>query len=67
MAPGARDPGPRRGRRRKGAGSPAQRHQGLRPGAGATTMAKVDLWHARLALKTLTRERRQAIAEVAEG
>ncbi len=33
----------------------------------ATTMAKVDLWHARLALKTLTRERREAIAEAAEG
>ncbi len=32
----------------------------------ATTMAKVDLWHARLALKTLTRERREAIAQAAE-
>ena len=32
----------------------------------AATMAKVDLWHARLALKCLTRERRQAIAEAAE-
>ncbi len=28
----------------------------------ATTMTKVDLWHAWLALKTLTLERRQAIA-----
>ncbi len=33
----------------------------------AITMAKADLWRARLALKTLTRERRQAIAEAAEG
>ncbi len=32
----------------------------------ATTMAKVDLWHARLALKTLSRERREAIAQAAE-
>ncbi len=30
------------------------------------TMAKVDLWRARLAMKTLRKERRQAIAEVAE-
>ncbi len=29
-------------------------------------MDRVDLWRARLALKTLTRERRQAIAEAAE-
>jgi len=33
----------------------------------ALTMAKVDLWHARLALKTLRRDQRQAIAEAAEG
>ncbi len=33
----------------------------------AATMTKVDLWHARLALKCLTRERRQAIAEAVEG
>ncbi len=32
----------------------------------ATTMAKVDLWHARLALKTLRRDQREAIAEAAE-
>ncbi len=32
----------------------------------AVTMAKVDLWHARLALKTLRKDQREAIAEVAE-
>ncbi len=31
------------------------------------TMAKVDLWHARLAVKTLRRDQREAIAEVGEG
>ncbi len=31
------------------------------------TMAKVDLWHARLALKTLRLDQREAIAEAAEG
>ena len=31
------------------------------------TMDKVDLWHARLALKTLSKERRRAIAETAES
>ncbi len=30
------------------------------------TMAKVDLWRARLAVKTLRRDQRQAIAAVAE-
>ncbi len=30
------------------------------------TMDRVDLWHARLALKTLRLEQRQAIAEAAE-
>ena len=30
------------------------------------TMDKVDLWHARLAVKTLRRDQRQAIAEAAE-
>ncbi len=30
------------------------------------TMAKVDLWHARLAIKTLRRDQREAIAEVGE-
>ncbi len=33
----------------------------------AVTMAKVDLWHARLAVKTLRRDQREAIAEVGEG
>ncbi len=33
----------------------------------AITMAKVDLWRARLAIKTLRRELREAIAEVAES
>ena len=31
------------------------------------TMAKVDLWHARLAVKTLRRDQREAIAEAAGG
>ena len=30
------------------------------------TMATVDLWHARLAVKTLRRDQREAIAEVGE-
>ncbi len=30
-------------------------------------MAKVDLWHARLAVKTLRRGQREAIAAAAEG
>ncbi len=30
------------------------------------TMAKADLWQARLAVKTLRRDQREAIAEVAE-
>ncbi len=33
----------------------------------SVTLDRVDLWRARLALKTLTRERRQAIAAAAEG
>ena len=33
----------------------------------AATMAKVDLWHARLGMKTLRLEVRQAIAEAAES
>ncbi len=31
------------------------------------TMAKVDLWHARLAVKTLRKDQREAIAEAGEG
>ncbi len=31
------------------------------------TMDRVDLWRARLALRTLSKERRQAIAAAAEG
>ena len=31
------------------------------------TMAKPDLWHARLAVKTLRRDQRRAIAEAAES
>ncbi len=31
------------------------------------TMATVDLWHARLAVKTLRRDQREAIAEAGEG
>ncbi len=30
------------------------------------TMGKVDLWHARLAVKTLRRDQREAIAAAAE-
>ncbi len=30
------------------------------------TMSKVDLWHARLAIKMLRRDQREAIAEVGE-
>ncbi len=33
----------------------------------ATTMAKADLWRARLAVKTLRRDQREAIAEAGEG
>ncbi len=33
----------------------------------AMTMAKVDLWHARLTVKTLRRDQREAIAEAGEG
>ena len=47
----------------------------LGPDHGATralarasvTMATVDLWHARLAVKTLRKDQREAIAEVGEG
>ncbi len=31
------------------------------------TMAKVDLWHARLAVKTLRKDQREAIAAAGEG
>lgn len=33
----------------------------------ALPMAKVDLWHARLAVKTLRRDQREAIAAAGEG
>ncbi len=33
----------------------------------AVTMAKADLWRARLAVKTLRRDQREAIAGVGEG
>ncbi len=36
------------------------------PPQAATTMARIDLWHAQLALKTLRRDQREAIAEAAE-
>ena len=32
----------------------------------AATMDRVDLWHARLALKTLRKDQREAIAEAAD-
>ena len=42
------------------------RHSATRAFAkAAATMAKVDLWHARLAMKTLRLDQRQAIAEAA--
>ncbi len=48
--------------------------QVLGPGHGVTkalataaTMAKADLWRARLAIKTLRRDQREAIAEVGES
>ena len=31
------------------------------------TMDKIDLWHARLAMKTLRRDQREAIAEAVES
>ena len=31
------------------------------------TMGKADLWHARLAVKTLSRDQREAIAEAGEN
>ncbi len=44
------------------------RHSATRAFArAAQTMDRVDLWHARLALKTLRAEQRQAIAEAAEN
>ncbi len=33
----------------------------------SVTMARADLWWARLAVKTLRRDKREAIAEVGEG
>ena len=43
------------------------RHRAARALAKASiTMAKVDLWHARLAVKTLRRDQRRAIAAAAE-
>jgi hypothetical protein len=43
------------------------RHSATRAFAKASiTMARVDLWRARLALKTLRKDQREAIAEVAE-
>ena len=43
------------------------RHSATRAFArAAVTMGKADLWRARLAMKTLSKERRQAIAEAAE-
>ncbi len=43
------------------------RHSATRAFArAAATMAKVDLWRARLALKTLRADQREAIAEAGE-
>ncbi len=54
---------------------PAPRRPGARPrprrdsglAKASITMAKADLWNARLAVKTLRRDQREAIAESAEG
>ena len=44
------------------------RHSATRAFAqAASTMAKADLWKARLAMKTLRLDQRQAIAEAGEG
>ncbi len=44
------------------------RHSATRAFAKAAgTMSRVDLWHPRLALKTLRLDQREAIAEAAEG
>ncbi len=44
-----------------------EQHSATRALAKASiTMTKVDLWHARLALKTLRRDQREAIAEAGE-
>ena len=37
------------------------------PARASITLAKVDLWKARLAVKTLRRDQREAIAAAAEG
>ena len=43
------------------------RHSATRAFAqAATTMAKVDLWHARLALKILRQNQREAFVEAAD-
>jgi len=43
-------------------------HSATRAFAKASiTMDRVDLWHARLALKTLRLDQREAIAEAEEG
>ncbi len=44
------------------------RHSATRAFAkAASTMAKVDIWHARLALRTLRLDQREAIAAAAEN
>ncbi len=43
------------------------RHSATRAFArAAATMDRIDLWHARLAMKTLRRDQRRAIAQAAE-
>ncbi len=46
--------------------SPKRLSAAMRLAKAAITMAKVDLWHARLAVKTLRRDQREAIAEAGE-
>ncbi len=53
-----------RGRRRQGAGARSRATKAL--ALAATTMANADLWQARLAVKTLRRDQREAIAEAGE-
>ena len=54
-----------RGWRRQGDGTGSFRHQAF--AKAAATMDRVDLWHARLALKRLRKDQREAIAEAVEA
>ncbi len=45
----------------------ADHHATMALAKASITMDKADMWHARLAVKTLRRDQREAIAEVGEG